>query len=193
MRNISTDNELIDAILNGQTNQFAHLVKRHQSYAFTLALRFTKQRETAEEVAQDAFIKAYKSLSAYKKEGKFTTWLYTIVYHTAMTHLRKIRINTSSIDDENSNIQIEDRVDFDNQNSVELKSRSFYVNQAIKMLLPDDASVITLFYQGEQSLEEIAQVMNMETNAVKVKLHRARHKLKQKLDLLLKDEVKDLI
>ena len=72
MQSKSSDNEIIDAILNGQSNQFVHLVKRYQSYVFTLALRFTKKREEAEEVAQDAFIKAYKSLNGYKKEGKFT-------------------------------------------------------------------------------------------------------------------------
>jgi RNA polymerase sigma-70 factor (ECF subfamily) len=110
-----------------------------------------------------------------------------------MTHLRKKNLNTSSLDDESNMIQLENKGDFDEQNSVERKSRSFYVNEAIKMLLPDDASIITLFYQGEQSLEEIAKVMNMEANTVKVKLHRARHRLKQKLEYLLQDEVKDLI
>jgi RNA polymerase sigma factor (sigma-70 family) len=192
MQSKSSDNEIIDAVLNGQNNQFAHLVKRHQSYVFTLAMRFTRKREEAEEVAQDAFIKAFKSLNGYKKEGKFTTWLYTIVYHTAMTHLRKKNINTSSIDD-NNKIQLENKGNFDDQNTMERKSRSFYVNEAINMLLPDDAAIIALFYHGEQSLEEIAQVMNMETNTVKVKLHRARHRLKQKLEYLLQDEVKDLI
>jgi len=193
MQSKSSDNEIIDAILNGQSNQFVHLVKRYQSYVFTLALRFTKKREEAEEVAQDAFIKAYKSLNGYKKEGKFTTWLYTIVYHTAMTSLRKKNISTSSIDDELNVIQLETNGNFEEGNLLERKSRSYYVNEAIKMLLPDDASIITLFYQGEQSLEEIAQVMNMEANTVKVKLHRARHRLKQKLEFLLQDEVKDLI
>lgn len=193
MQSKSTDNEIIDAILNGQSNQFVHLVNKHQSYVFTLALRFTRKREDAEEIAQDAFIKVFKSLSGYKKEAKFTTWLYTIVYHTAMTYLRKKNLNTSSIDDEVNMIQLEGKGNFDEQNGVERKSRSFYVNQAIKMLAPDDAIVITLFYQGEQSLEEIAKVMAIETNTVKVKLHRARHRLKQKLELLLKDEVKDLI
>jgi RNA polymerase sigma factor (sigma-70 family) len=193
MQSKNSDNEIIEAILSGQNNQFAHLVKRHQSYVFTLAMRFTRKREEAEEVAQDAFIKAFKSLPGYKMEGKFTTWLYTIVYHTAMTHLRKKNLNISSIDDENNAIQLENIGNFNDQNSMERKSRSFYVNEAINMLLPDDATIITLFYQNEQSLEEIAQVMNMEANTVKVKLHRARHRLKQKLEFLLQDEVKDLI
>ena len=75
----------------------------------------------------------------------------------------------------------------------EKRSRTEYVQQAIKMLLPDDAMILTLFYQGEQSLEEISKVTGYEANSVKVKLHRARLRLKEKLELLLKEEVKDLI
>ena len=63
----------------------------------------------------------------------------------------------------------------------------------MKMLLPDDSLILTLFYQGEQSLEEIAQVTGFEANTVKVKLHRARQRLRDKLELLLKEEVKDFI
>ncbi|MEO5912399.1 MAG: RNA polymerase sigma factor [Pelobium sp.] len=193
MRNENSDIEIIDAVLNGSQKAYGDLVKRHQKYVFTLALRFTRSREDAEEVSQDVFIKVYRSLGAYQKSGKFTTWLYTIVYHTSMTHLRKKRVDTRSIDDEATFIQIENHQSDRDNYSVENKSRSFYVNKAIQMLLPDDATIITLFYQGEQSLEEIAKVMNMEANTIKVKLHRARHRLKEKLEILLKGEVKELI
>jgi len=70
---------------------------------------------------------------------------------------------------------------------------SFYLNQAIDQLLPDDATIITMFYQGEQSLEEIARALGMETNTVKVKLHRARHRLKEKLERILNHEIKELL
>jgi RNA polymerase sigma-70 factor (ECF subfamily) len=187
-----TDIELIDLVLAGNQAAYADLVKTHQRYVFTLAMRFTRSREDAEEVAQDTFVKAYRSLNNYQRSAKFSTWLYTIVYHTAMTHLRKKRLSTSSIDDDENSIQLESYAT-DDVFSVEKKSRSFYVNQAIGMLLPDDATIITLFYQGEQSLEEIAKVMGMEANTIKVKLHRARHRLKEKLEQLLKGEVKELL
>jgi RNA polymerase sigma-70 factor (ECF subfamily) len=109
-----------------------------------------------------------------------------------MTHLRKKKLETSSLDDEANLIQLESKGFYD-EYSVEKKSRSFYLNIAIGMLLPDDAVIITLFYKGEQSLEEISSVMNIEANTVKVKLHRARHKLKEKLETLLKEEVKELL
>lgn len=188
-----TDIELIELVLTGNQSAYAILVKRHQRYIFTLALRFTKSREDAEEVAQDCFIKAYKSLSAFQQQSKFTTWLYSIVYTTAMTFLRKKKLKTDSMDDDavfSKVNQLTPDLKFD---STEKKSRSYYVNLAISQLLPDDATIITLFYQGEQSLEEIAQVIGMETNTVKVKLHRARHRLKEKLEGLLKQEVRELL
>lgn len=192
MQSKFTDIELIQQTLAGNQAAYADLVKRHQRFVFTLALRFTKNREDAEEVAQDCFIKAYRSLSGFQQQSKFSTWLYSIVYTTAMTFLRKRRLDTSSIDDEATFIQIENKPAYD-PNNVEDKSRSFYLNQAIEQLLPDDATIITMFYKGEQSLEEIAQVLGIEANTVKVKLFRARQRLKDKLERNLKHEVNELI
>jgi RNA polymerase sigma factor (sigma-70 family) len=193
MQSKLSDIELIDQTLAGNQSAYADLVKRHQRFVFTLALRFAKTREDAEEIAQDCFIKAYRSLSTFQKQSKFSTWLYSIVYTTAMTALRKKRVDTDSIDDENTFIQVEAQSSGYDVNNVENKSRSFYLNQAIGQLLPDDATIITLFYNGEQSLEEIAQAMGMEANTVKVKLFRARQRLKEKLERNLKHEVNELI
>ena len=192
MQSKLSDIELIEQTLAGNQAAYADLVKRHQRFVFTLALRFAKNREDAEEIAQDCFIKAYRSLSAFQRQSKFSTWLYSIVYTTAMTFLRKKRVDTDSIDDESTYIQLENHSGFD-VNSAENKSRSYYLNQAIAQLLPDDAAIISLFYMGEQSLEEIGQALNMEANTVKVKLFRARQRLKEKLERNLKGEVKELI
>ncbi|MEN0056738.1 MAG: sigma-70 family RNA polymerase sigma factor [Mucilaginibacter sp.] len=193
MQSKLSDIELIQQTLLGDQSAYADLVKRHQRFVFTLALRFAKGREDAEEIAQDCFVKAYRSLSSFQGQSKFTTWLYSIVYTTAMTFLRKKRIATDSIDDENTYIQVESQESGFDTNNVENKSRLFYLNQAIDQLLPDDATIITLFYKGEQSLEEIAQALGMETNTIKVKLFRARQRLKEKLERNLKQEVKELI
>ncbi|MEE1946520.1 sigma-70 family RNA polymerase sigma factor [Pedobacter sp. KR3-3] len=193
MQQKETDLALINAVLAGNTSVYADLVKRHQRFVFTLALRFAKNREDAEEIAQDCFVKAYKALGAFKQDSKFTTWLYTITYTTAMTFLRKKRLATSSINDEEQVFQVANSDASFDANLVEKKSSYVYLNQAIDLLLPDDAAIITLFYKGEQSLEEIGQTLHMEPNTVKVKLHRARQRLKEKLQYLLKDEVKELI
>jgi RNA polymerase sigma-70 factor (ECF subfamily) len=192
MQQVETDLELINSILAGNTANYAVLVKRHQRFVFTLALRFAKNREDAEEIAQDCFVKAYKALGAFKQGAKFSTWLYTITYTTAMTYLRKKRLETSSIDEESA-LQVADMGGSYNGDLAERKSTYRYLNEAIAMLLPDDAAIITLFYKGEQSLDEIGEALAMEPNTVKVKLHRARHRLREKLQFLLKDEVKELI
>lgn len=193
MQNKLTDIELIRQVLAGDQGAYAELVKRHQRFVFTLALRFTKNREDAEEIAQDCFVKAYRSLNSFQQTAKFSTWMYTIVYTTSMTFLRKKRLETQSIDSEESHIQLENQVSSYNADQVEQKSKFVYLNMAINQLLPDDAAIITLFYKGEQSLEEIAKALGMESNTVKVKLHRARHRLKEKLEGLLHHEVKELL
>ncbi|WP_316735578.1 RNA polymerase sigma factor [Pedobacter aquatilis] len=193
MKQELTDLELINDVLTGNTGQYALLVKRHQRFVFTLALRFAKNREDAEEIAQDCFVKAYKALGSFKQTSKFSTWLYTITYTTAMTFLRKKRLDTSSINDEETYLQLENHTSGLNANIYEKQNSHNFLNDAIKLLLPDDAAIITMFYKGEQSLEEIAEVLNMEANTIKVKLHRARQRLKEKLQFLLKDEVKELL
>lgn len=193
MQQTETDLDLINSVLAGNTGMYALLVKRHQRFVFTLALRFAKNREDAEEIAQDCFIKAYKALGTFKQTSKFSTWLYTITYTTAMTYLRKKKLDSTSIDNDEQVLQVANTDSSFDANTIEKKSTYKYLNEAISMLLPDDAAIITLFYKGEQSLEEIGLALAMEPNTVKVKLHRARHRLKEKLHLLLKEEIKELI
>jgi len=186
------DNELISKVLSGDQQAYAALVNRYQNYVFTLALRFTKNREDAEEVSQDIFIKAYRALADFRGASKFSTWLYTIVNTTCITFLRKKRMEVHSLDNEKV-FELADNQDSGMRaNLVEQKSRLAMVNHAIKMLSTDDAEVITLFYKGEQTLEEIAQVLGIEANTVKVRLHRARTRLKEKMETHFAQEVKDL-
>ncbi len=193
MADQTTDLALIESVIGGDQQAFSLLVKRYQRYVFTVALNFVKKREEAEEIAQDCFVKVYRSLATFQRQSKFSTWLYGIVYHTSMTHLRKKQIDKISIDDEENAVQLENKESDFKADRAEKKSRTEFIQLGIKMLLADDAMILTLFYQGEQSLEEISKITGFEANTVKVKLHRARLRLKEKLEVLLKDEVKDLI
>ena len=187
-----TDKEVISRILLGEQALFALLVERYQNYVFTLVLRFTDSREDAEEISQDIFVKSYRSLADFRGESKFSTWLYTIVRTSCITFLRKKKLETTSIDNERTFLQLENQESGFNANTIEQKSRHAMVNEAIRLLGPDDAQVITLFYQGEQSLEEIGRIMRLDPNTVKVKLHRARHRLKDKMEKYFTQEVSEL-
>ncbi len=187
-----TDIELISRILRGEQALFAQLVERYQPYVFTLVLRFTDSREDAEEISQDIFVKAYRSLADFRGESKFSTWLYTIVRTSCISFLRKKKLDITSLDNERTFLQVEDRESGFKANQVEQKSKHAMVNEAIRLLSADDAQLITLFYKGEQSLEEIGKVMGLEPNTVKVKLHRARHRLKEKMEKYFSHEVREI-
>lgn len=186
------DNELISKVLSGDQQAYAGLISRYQSYVFTLALRMVKSREDAEEVAQDSFIKAYKYLADFKGASKFSTWLYTIVNNTAISFLRKKKVEIHSLDNEKVFEVADSKESGMGANMIEQKSKMAMVNEAIAMLNPDDAQIITLFYKAEQSLEETAQILGIEINAAKVRLYRARTRLKEKMETYFAEEVKDL-
>jgi RNA polymerase sigma factor (sigma-70 family) len=186
------DSEIISKVLSGDHQAYAGLVNRYQNYVFTLTLRMIKSREDAEEVAQDIFIKAYRSLAHFRGASKFSTWLYTIVNTTCITFLRKKKLDIHSLDNEQV-FEVADSQDSGlRANLVEQKSKVAMVTNAIALLGPDDAQIITLFYKGEQTLDEIAQVLGLETNTAKVRLHRARARLKEKMETHFAQEVKDL-
>ena len=186
------DNEIISRVLKGEQNAYAELVNRYQAYVFTLVLRMIKSREDAEEVAQDVFIKAYRSLADFRGESKFSTWLYTIANTTSITFLRKKKLDIHSLDNEKV-FEVADSKDSGfRANLVEQKSRVNMVNEAIALLSPDDAEIITLFYKAEQNLEEIGRILRLETNTVKVRLHRARTRLKEKMEKNFSEEVKNI-
>ena len=188
----SSDYDIINQVLAGNHQAYSVLVARYQNYVFTIALRFTKNREDAEEVAQDIFIKAYRSLADFRGASKFSTWLYTIVNNTCITFLRKKKLEVHSLDNEHVFDLAESQDSGLRANLVEQKSRVNMVNQAIRLLSPDDAQIITLFYKGEQTLEEIALALGIEINAAKVRLHRARTRLKEKMETHFAEEINNL-
>ena len=186
------DEAIIIRVLKGDQSAFALLVEKYQNYVFSLVLRFTENREDAEEISQDVFVKAYRSLADFRGESKFSTWLFTIARTTCLSFLRKKKLDTVSLDYEKTGIQIENRESGFHANTVEQKSRHAMLNEAISMLGIDDAHVLNLFYKGDQTLEEIGKIMRLEPNTVKVKLHRARQRLKDKMEKYFAHEVREI-
>lgn len=187
-----SDTLIINLVLNGNQQAYALLVNRYQQFVFTLVLRMVNSREEAEEIAQDVFLKAFKGLASFNGNSKFSTWLYTITNNTTLSFLRKKKVSIQSLDTDSVMLEADSKDSGVQANLVEQKSKSQLLDRAIGLLSADDAQMITLFYKAEQSLEEIGQIVGIETNAVKVRLFRARNRLKEKLETNFKQELMDI-
>lgn len=176
------DHILIDQLLAGDREVYAVLVNKYKSYAFTIAQKILQNRPEAEEAAQDAFIKAFHHLASFNRESKFSTWLYRIVFNTAISYRRKNRQQFQSI--ETTIIEY----DQDADGLLEKIDKKKYLNQAMLKLSEADRGALTLFYLEEFSLEEIAEITGMQANTAKVRIHRARLRLADELKNILNQE-----
>ena len=182
MHHETDDIAVIQTILQGQQTAYAALVDKYQPYVFTLVMRFVNNREVAEELSQDVFVKAYRYLADFKGNSKFSTWLYTIVNTTCLSHLRKKKDGTVLLEEEKM-VAISDNSFGDRPSDrLEQRTQKQMLESAMKHLPEADAQLITLFYQGEQSIDEIGVIMGLTSTNVKVKLFRARQKLKEILE-----------
>jgi len=183
-----SDDQIINQILEGDANVFSLLVERYKDLVFTLALRMVKNREEAEEVSQDTFIKVFKSLDKFKGKSKFSTWIYRVAYNTCLDRLKRIKreYNVVAIDEftehqvktiENALQQMEDH---------EYKQE---IQKCLHLLPSEDSFLLTMFYFEEQSLEDISKVIGIKVNNVKVKLYRSRKKLASILKQHLEPEL----
>jgi RNA polymerase sigma factor (sigma-70 family) len=180
------DTYYINKVLRGNVNNFSHLVEKHKRMAYTLALRLVNSPEDAEEIAQDAFVKAFQSLKDFKGESKFSTWLYKIVYHVAISKLRKKQLETYSINDDFRNFDVTETDHFLNQMSIE--EQNMLVRTAIEKLPADERAIITLYYLNENSVKEITSITSDSESNVKIKLYRARKRLWELLKYRFQDK-----
>ncbi|HHN47369.1 MAG TPA: sigma-70 family RNA polymerase sigma factor [Bacteroidales bacterium] len=181
------DNAIIARVLDGETAAFEHLVNRYKDMAFSIARRVCKSAEDAEEVAQDAFLKAYQALDRFKQESKFSTWLYRIVTNTAISSTRKKKVAMVSFDESMVENFSEDEIQ-ENLNTLSSDEKSQYIKLAMQQLHPQDCLLINMFYTDDLSIEEIADVSGLSQANVKVRLHRIRKKLYVILDDLFKKQ-----
>ena len=154
---------------------------------FTLTLRMLKNREEAEEIAQDVFIKVYRSLHKFKGESKLSTWIYKVTYYACLDQLKKTKKyeREVAINEFNANqLEIIDNA----LGHLIAEERRQLVKRCIDRLSSENAYLITLFYFEELSLDEIAEVIGAKANAVKVKLFRARQKLAEIIKELMSPE-----
>ena len=186
------DNIYINKVLEGDRNAFAYLVDKYKTMVYSLALRLVKDREDAEEISQDAFIKAYQSLASFKGKAKFSSWLYRIVYNTAISRLRQQPAGKVSLDESNitDTLYIESKENYDTLSAGERKK---YLEKALDSLDSDEKMFVILYYYEEQDLDEIASIAGLTKTNTKVKLFRARKKMLTVLQSYLKEETYNLL
>lgn len=177
----------IDKVKSGDINAFSYLVEKHKRMSYTFALKLLKVPEDAEEVAHDAFVKAYQSLKDFRHESKFTTWLFKIIFNLSISRLRKKKLDISSIDDEK--LQGYHVADPENLfTAVTSKEQNLLVRNAVDRLPDDERAVITLFYLNDCPVKEITDITGFSEANVKVKLFRARKRLWEMLKFMNKDQ-----
>ena len=190
------DEDLFDIALiqKGNRQGYENILNRHKIKIYNTVLNIIKNREEAEEVAQDVFVKAFQSIDTFEGNAKFSTWLHRIAYTTAISHLRSNKKRKDTVTDSTSiDVDAFGTPSIDTRQNLEKLDSKKYIKQALEQLNPEDASVISLYYLQEQSMKEIAVILDIKENATKIKLHRARKKLQEKLVTLLNVEIKELL
>lgn len=170
------DQHYIQLLQKGNHNYYAVLVDRYKDMVYTLALKMLQNKEEAEEVAQDTFLKAFQAIANFKGDSKFSTWLYRITYNTCLDKLKKLKKEktTTYIEDfsEHQVKAIESIID-----TLAETERNKAIQDCLDTLPAEDSFLITLYYFDGKSVEEIAKVMQITTDNVKIKLYRTRKKL----------------
>lgn len=183
------DSYYIDRVKNqGDRYAFAALVNKHQTMVYNIALRVTRNREDAEEVAQDAFIKLFNALTDFRGDAKFTTWMYRITMNLALTKIRRKSLFDGSTDEEAFSEPWEAE-----ELPMEARERQTMIKEAIAALDETDGLLITLFYMDDQSIDDIAAITGLSASNVKVRLFRARKKLHSHISGLMQHEVVSII
>jgi len=174
------DQALVAAALGGSDDAYQILIERYQNLVWQLLNRLVPQLEDREELAQDVFIKVYFNLSSFRFDSKFSTWLYTVTYRTALSHLRKVHVQFEELSEQVEPIE---------QNQPSDNGISHALDEAIRTLSLEDRTVISLYHQQGCSVEDVAVIVGKPIGTIKNQLFRARKKLKQKLKMTLGSEV----
>ncbi len=180
---LDPDRQIIQEIRNGQPRRFAALVDRHKDRAMTLAIRIVGNREEAEELVQDSFIRAFRSLGEFRGDARFTTWFYRILYNVCMTNVSRKRrqgMGAAEFTEDNLLPEVpspEDETDvLARLEEDELRRR---VGKAIERLPENQRTAVTMFYVQEMTYEEIARVTGQPMGTVKTNLFRGREALRR--------------
>jgi RNA polymerase sigma-70 factor (ECF subfamily) len=187
----ATDQEVVESARDGAEAAHRELVRRYQRPVFSLIYRMVRDRELAEDLAQETFVKVLNALNRYRPEFKFSSWVFKIANNAAIDHLRKKELDTLSLEGgpdattvdriEATTLQIGDTAESPLE-ELEARELGAAIEQAIGRLRPEYRSCIMLRHVEGRPYEEIAEMLELPLGTVKTYIHRARAELREALD-----------
>lgn len=188
-----SDKDLIESALSGKQQAFRELLIRYQDMAFSIARQLMPSEADAEDMVQEGFTKAFRSLHKFEGRAKFSTWLYSIIYNTGLSKLRKKNLFVDHRDAEDYTKEAIDDNTLNGYASLKSEQRKMFVQAAMNNLEEIDRTLLTFYYFEERNLREIGKIIGCDENTAKVKLFRARKKMEKSLSHILKDELKSIL
>lgn len=182
----------LQKVLEGDISKFSYIIEKYKDMAFSIAFRIINNREDAEEIVQDSFLRAFKSLKKFRFDSKFSTWFYRIVVNNSLSKLKREKQDTRNIDIDKVSDSIIENVESVYKGLIQVDQQKF-INYALSELCIEDRLLLTLYYLNENSIEEIAEITNISQETLKMKIHRARKKMYIVLEERLKSEIHSLI
>jgi RNA polymerase sigma-70 factor (ECF subfamily) len=185
------DADVVALAKEGRESAFRELVRRYERPVFSLVFRLVRDRDTAEDLAQETFVKVLNNIERYRPEFKFSSWLFKIANNVAIDHLRKRSVDTVSLDGSRYATSTDEMqatsvraVDASQSPLEELESRELggAIERAIGSLRPEYRACILLRHVEDRSYEEIAATLDLPLGTVKTYIHRARHELRKALE-----------
>jgi RNA polymerase sigma-70 factor (ECF subfamily) len=185
-----TDQEVVLRARSGQETAYRELIRRYERPIFALLFRMVRDRELAEDLSQETFVKALNAIDSYRPEFKFSSWIFKIANNAAIDHLRRRELDTLSLDGsphaetpeamQATALQIGARQETP-LDTVEAKELGSAIEAAIGSLRPEYRSCILLRHVEGRAYEEIAEILNLPLGTVKTYIHRARNELRLSL------------
>ncbi len=183
------DQEKIESCQSGNTEAFSYLVEKYKNLIYQLALRMTGNYHDSEDIAQEAFIKAYRSLHQYNPNYSFSSWLHKIALNTIRDKMRRKDSNITFFASQEEDNEIKNPLHI-NDDKLTMNPEEWHVHQeskndllsAINSLPLIHKEIIILRHMQNLSYHEIASILNIPMNSVKVRLHRARTQLKDLIE-----------
>jgi RNA polymerase sigma-70 factor, ECF subfamily len=188
-----SDVEVVALAQQGKEAAYRELLARYERPVFSLIFRMVRDRETAEDLSQETFIKVLNNIDRYSPDFKFSSWLFKIANNLTIDHLRRRRLDTISIEGAPDAVTAESAratsIVIASANAsplAELESRELgaSIERAIAQLRPEYRACIMLRHVEDRSYEEIAEIVKLPLGTVKTYIHRARHELRAALDEL---------